>query len=368
MTKPLIATLALAVLLSAPAAEARSLPFGFVDDAMKWTDTPGLQAARGRGLGADTFRMTLAWQRGQTALTVGDKNAFDRVGYLSPRPRVVLTVYGSARQSPQTLAHRRQYCLFVATALSRWPWIKDVVIWNEVNKAYFWRPQFAGTHAVAPAAYGRLLATCWDILHIRHRSVNLVTSLSPRRGGATDAAPLYFLGELGQWYRTSKRAKPLFDTWGQNAYGPTSRELPTTRHVGGTIGMGDYGKLMNGLRLAFGGTRQPLPSASRRKLWYIETGYQTGSPAPLRAFYSGFENVPVLPATGPLSQTSQLKAAIKLAYCQEAVGFLLNFLLVDETRREGWQSGLFYADGTRKASWTPVRSQILAARAGTLHC
>jgi hypothetical protein len=78
--------------------------------------------------------------------------------------------------------------------------------------------------------------------------------------------------------------------------------------------------------------------------------------------------VPALPATGRLSQTSQLKAAIKLAYCQPAVGFLFNFLVVDETRLEGWQSGLFYANGARKASWPPVRAQILAARAGKLSC
>lgn len=369
MKKTTVAALALAALLLVPvAAEARSLPFGFVDDSMKWTNTPGMQAAKARGLGVSTFRMSLEWRRGKTALTVGDKNAFDRVGQLKPRPRVVLTVYGQALQAPQTLAERRQYCLFISTALRRWPWIKDVVIWNEVNKSYFWRPQFSGTRAVAPAAYGRVLATCWDVLKLRHQGLNLVTSLSPRKGGAADGAPLYFLGELGKWYRVSKRTKPLFDTWGQNVYGPTSRELPGVRHIGGTIGMGDYGKLMNGLKTAFAGTPQPRPSATRRKLWYIEAGYQTSVPLALRPFYTGLENVPVLPVTGPLSQTSQLKSAIKLAYCQPAVGFLFNFLLVDETRREGWQSGLFYANGARKASWTPVRAQVLAARAGKLRC
>jgi hypothetical protein len=46
------------------------------------------------------------------------------------------------------------------------PQIVDIVIWNEVNKTMFFRPQFTRDGKPAsPALYEKLLATCYDALH-----------------------------------------------------------------------------------------------------------------------------------------------------------------------------------------------------------
>ena len=45
-------------------------------------------------------------------------------------------------------------------ALTRYPLINDVTIWNEVNSNDFWQPQFANGESVAPGEYALLLARC----------------------------------------------------------------------------------------------------------------------------------------------------------------------------------------------------------------
>ena len=67
------------------------------------------------------------------------------------------------------------------------------------------------------------------------------------------------ISALGAAYRASGRDRPIFDTIGHNPYPNTSAEPPWARHEGGTIGEGDYGKLVTVLRTGFGGTGQPVP-------------------------------------------------------------------------------------------------------------
>jgi hypothetical protein len=57
---------------------------------------------------------------------------------------------------------------------------------------------------------------------------------------------------------------------------------------------------------------------------------------------------------------------MKLAMCQPNVVGIMLFHVEDEAGLPGWQSGLFYADGTPKSSVDAVRIAAAAARAGTL--
>src|SRR5207237_539313 len=50
--------------------------------------------------------------------------------------------------------------------------------------------------------------------------------------------------------------------------------------------------------------------------------------------------------------------------CQPNVLGLFLFHSVDETDLDRWQSGLYYADGTPKASLAPTRTAVLAAKRG----
>ena len=97
------------------------------------------------------------------------------------------------------------------------------------------------------------------------------------------------------------------------------------------------------MKTAFGGTRQPVPGQKDVRIGYLEDGFQTGVAAK-RSFYGSNETdrAVVAPVGGKVDQASQLTDAIRLAYCQPAVGGFFNFLMADETSLHGWQSGVSY--------------------------
>jgi hypothetical protein len=68
------------------------------------------------------------------------------------------------------------------------------------------------------------------------------------------------------------------------------------------------------------------------------------------------------------SQSLQLVAAISLAYCQPAVGAFFNFELYDEHRLGGWQSGVLYANGVRKAWFATFKRIAALSAAGVIDC
>jgi hypothetical protein len=348
--------------------------FGVNDDTMKWSSNPENVAAAGTDLGVRAFRVTLPWTRGERTLAGSNLRSFDRVVAGRGTQRIVVNAGWLGANTPVNATQRAQFCGYVRSTLARYPQIHDVVIWNEVNKSMFFRPQYTRSGKPAsPALYEKLLATCYDTLHaLRGKGVNVITSVSPRGNNDPRAvsnvsiSPVTFIRELGRAYRASGRRKPIFDTWGQNAYGASYSEPVSQRHAGGTISEGDYGKLIAALKGAFRGTAQPLPSATGHvRIWYLETGFQTSVDPAKARLYQGSENVNVL---SPGAQARQLAAAIKLAYCQPAVQALFNFELADDPALSGWQSGLFWADWTPKPSYAAVRDVASAANAGTLRC
>ena len=60
--------------------------------------------------------------------------------------------------------------------------------------------------------------------------------------------------------------------------------------------------------------------------------------------------------------------SIRLAACQPYVGAYFNFLLFDEPRLAGWQSGAFWADLTPKDSRPGFEEAITAANDCTVAC
>jgi hypothetical protein len=333
-----------------------------------------------RDLGLQAFRITVPWEPGQTSPAPATAADLDHAVAATFGLRLVLAVYGRGVDAPRTDAARSAYCSYVVELLRRYPTIGDIVIWNEPNLTRFWRPQFdARGRSAAPAAYAALLGRCWDTLHAFRPTVNVIAASSPRGNDNPKAvsnishSPMSWYRELGRAYRASKRSAPLFDTVGHNAYQNGAAEPPWKRHPQTTsIGVGDYDKLLGVLRQAFSGTRQPLPGEGTVRIWYMELGFQSVVDPAKRAFYRGRENVAgTLPATagaGGVSQASQLAAAIRLAYCQPAVGGIFNFELVDEPDLAGWQSGVLWADGTPKPAYAAVKKAIADAGAGAVDC
>jgi hypothetical protein len=389
--RTLFACLALAGALAGAAHAGPGLLVGVADDSLKWSDRATAQRAflYSRDLGVRAVRVTVPWQPGQTQLSVIDRQPVDRMilATWGGGLRVVLAVYGRPDDAPQNDVERNAYCQFVASLLHRYPGVGDVVVWNEPNSSRFWRPQFApdGT-SLAPAMYEALLARCWDVLHAARPRVNVIAATAPR-GNDNPAArsnvshsPVSFYLELGDAYRASGRRLPIFDTVGHNPYPVTNAERPWVRHTTGkTIAEGDYDKLMALLEQAFGGTGQPVPGQKQVRIWYMEQGFQTSVDPAKRSIYRGAETAGQLlpPFFGAAARTAaglapdqatQLSDALRVAYCQPAVGAFFNFELADERNLGGWQSGVLWADLTPKPSYGTFKAAVRAVAAGQVDC
>jgi chitodextrinase len=390
--KGLAVAVALASLLGGAAAARPAVdgvPFvvGFSEDLPRAIGPPAVTPAR--ELGAKSFRFTLQWASGRTR--VADEDIVDLSEALADTNgmRVVLAVYAygpNASQAPKTHTARSEYCAYVRDALARLPSVRDVVIWNEPNKSLFWSPQLAVNGGpAAPAAYEALLAQCYDVLHSAFPNVNVIAFALSQTGNddAGSHSPGEFIRQVGTAYRASGRTAPLFDTVGHHAYGFTAAERPWRKHIGSKVlSQGDWNKLMYNLWLAFNGTAQAIPGRAGVAIWYMEGGSQTAIDADKAAGYTGTENVAVIPdyaggepdapapaETSPApDQHTQVLDSIRLAYCQPYVGAYYNFLLFDEPRLAGWQSGAYWADLSPKDSLLAFRQAIGEANAGTVDC
>ncbi|MGZ4377998.1 MAG: hypothetical protein ACXVRY_07925, partial [Gaiellaceae bacterium] len=127
-----------------------------------------------------------------------------------------------------------------------------------------------------------------------------------------------------------------------------------------SISLADSGKLVSLLGLAFDGTGQAGSSLS---IYFDEFGVESQIPAGKQDLYTGTEPAVTEPVD-EATQAAYYKQAVQLAFCQPTVRGLFIFHAVDEKSLAGWQSGLYYADDTPKASLAPVRLALQQARRG----
>jgi hypothetical protein len=340
---------------------------GVTDDTAKWMVRQDGIVGVHRDLRLMAVRVTLPWRPGQLRPTKLQGVYLHRIARMVQlNERIVLAVYNTAEYAPTTRKTRNQYCTFLQGAVRRIPLIHDVEIWNEANSPTYWPEQAGAT------AYVKLLARCYDVLHNRPFPTNVISSTASRHD------PADFIFALGDAYRSLDRAAPIFDTFGHNPYPENSAEPPWARHVDSNlIAEGDYATLMSVLHAAFDDTGQPVPGDRGVGIWYVEDGFQTVPPPSKRRYYHGRENDPdALPSVSPRSagtdgtvdQSTQLRDAVLLAFCQPAVSGFFNFGLLDEGRLSGWQSGLLYRDGTRKPSYDTFKALIAQVRAKNVDC
>lgn len=330
----LVAAVAAGVWLLLRPAPRTHLLVGVDDDTLKWTANPLGVVRWQKQLGAQAVRVWVPWH-GERRPAGARADELSRDEQAARETRVVLAVFGFARDTPKSGTARTRFCGYARRALDAVPDAKAIVVWNEANSPAYW----SGT----PGDYEALLARCYDVLH--RAGVTVLDST------ASAHAPEVFLRAVGDAYRTSGRARPIVDAFGHNPYPVNALEPPTAMHPTGFVGEGDYMRLVNVLSRSFGG--DPM-------IWYLEDGYQSSVPQRLRRRYNGRETVRTISA---VEQSKRLGAAIRLAGCQPRVRAFFNFQLVDETRLAGWQSGLIWRGVHRK----PAAAAFAAAarRAGS---
>jgi hypothetical protein len=214
------------------------------------------------------------------------------------------------------------------------PRVRYWTAWNEPNLPIGLVPQWkrVGGHwviqsaidyaricnAVVTGVHGTLIpgerVACGDTAP---RGNNAPTSSRPT------TSPLAFL-------RAMKKAGAAgFDAYAHHPYPGSPSETPTTRPISTTaVTFGNLDVLIAEVTRLY----------ARKPIWLDEYGYQTNPPD---------HGVGVTPA----KQAQYLTQSIALARANPRVTMLLWFLVRDESRLAGWQSGLETATGIRKPAF-----------------
>jgi hypothetical protein len=306
---------------------------------------------------ADAARITVTWQRKQTAL---DPNLLNDLRYGIDQVEaagadVYLTVYpNGSSETPLSAADQATFARFSASLVRVLPEVSHVIVGNEPNLNRFWLPQFGPEGSdEAAQAYERLLARTYDALKAASPGVEVVGGALAHRGvdvpgtGRDTHSPARFILDLGRAYRLSGRRKPIMDALAYHPYLESSDLPPSFQHLRSrTLTIADYGKLVSLLHRAFDGTMQ---LGSTLPIVYAEFGVETQIPTALQSLYTGTEPS----TTHPVSEAVQARyyaQAMRLAACQPTVRTFLVFRLIDSPFLADWQSGLFYADRTTPKS------------------
>ncbi len=356
-------------LLAVTACGSRSEPaftVGAVEDAAQFGNADRqMQLAADSGMRA--IDLSAIWKRGESSAPADQLAGLRRAVAAAKANgiRPILSVYQLSGDTPLTEPDQADFAAFAASLARALPAVRDVIVGNEPNLNLFWLPQFGSDGSDAAAsAFEALLARTYDALKAVDSDLDVIgVGLAPR--GADDPSgprqthsPTAFLLDLGRAYRASHRTKPIMDSLSLHPYGESPRIPPTLAHPKVTsIGIADYGKLVELLDRAFHGTAQ---AGHDLPIVYGEYGVETAIPAARSSLYTGRE---VIPVVDEATQASFYVEAIQLAACQSTVRMLLLFHVVDEPRLEGLQSGLRYADGSPKSSLDRVKAASLDANA-----
>jgi hypothetical protein len=313
--------------------------------------------------GLDAIRLTAQWERGETAPTSAElallQNAVDAADL--DGITVYLSVYPSgSSQTPRNAAERTSFVSYAVALAKGLPSVQRFIVGNEPNLNRFWMPQFSkrGVDVAAPA-YEQLLAQTYDALKaVSPKATVIGGALSPRGNDSIFSkkhSPTTFIHDLGLAYRHSGRTTPIMDEFSLHPYEDNSSLPPSFAHPRTTtISLADYPKLVALLGQAFDGTGQ---QGSQLPIVYDEFGVQSRIPASKLAVYEGF----VPRSDRPVSESTQgsyYAQALAMADCQPTVTALLLFHVSDEVDLDRWQSGVFYADDTPKASLPIVQRAI----------
>ncbi len=344
---------------------------GAAEDGAIWGD-PSTQMSLAQQAGFDSIRMTAQWVSGNTkldpALAAKLQNAVGAAEARGLRP--VVSIYNvNSVQAPEDPILQGEFAEFAQDVVLSLPSVTTFVVGNEPNSSYYWQPQFDTRGAdIAATAYETMLADTYDAIKSVRPEVTVI-------GGALDSmgtdnpktrpshSPLVFIRDMGRAYRASHRTTPIMDVFDEHIYEDNSSLPPSMTHPNSTtLAEADYPRLVAALGQAFDGTAQ---AGSSIPIVYGEYGVESVIPPNEAANYSGREAASAKPVDEG-TQAAYYIQAIKLAMCQPTVVGIMLFHVEDESGLPGWQSGLFYADGTPKSSLGPVHDAIAAARAGTL--
>ena len=378
----LAATLvALAVVLAPSASASPSLKVGIFDDGVVLYGEPDLVFPQLAKTGTQLLRVNLWWSGPGISVATrkpkrpGDPkdpaynwDTYDRtvrfsiVNNIQPIFSIIGTPPWANAAKGWNVAptNARDLRLFAAAAQKRYsgtfvnadgitlPRVSLWMAWNEPNNPVFLKPQYRRTGKTWAIQSGRDYAKMCNavvqgVKSIQRSSTVACGATGPRgnnnpNSSRPSVSPLPFL-----------RAMKLggakgFDAYAHHPYYGSPAETPSTPPPDGRRGqpptavtLGNIDVLIKEIDRLYG---------KRMRIWVTEYGYQTNPPD---RFYGVTYS----------KQAKYLTQAVSVVRANPRIDVFLWFLLRDEERLGGWQSGLTTFEGKRKSSFNAFRRAVL---------
>jgi hypothetical protein len=210
--------------------------------------------------------------------------------------------------------------------------------WNEPNNPVFLAPQYRKVHKrwIIQSAYSyvRICNAIYNGVHaVQHKAAKVGCGATDPFGNnqprsrRPSVSPLAFLRAVKKYHLQR------FDAWAHHPYASRPSEKPTTKPKSKTaVILGNLGDLTKELSRLYG----------PRRIWITEYGYQTRPPD--RTFGVSWK-----------TQAKYLAQAFAIARKNKRVDMMIWYLIRDESRLSGWQSGLETIGNKKKPSYTAFR-------------
>jgi hypothetical protein len=218
------------------------------------------------------------------------------------------------------------------------PRVSSWIAWNEPNNPVFMRPQYvrSGSAWVIQSAkdYSRICNAIVQGIHSAKGGKVACGVTAPRgnnnpSSGRPSVAPLAFLLAL------KKAGAKGFDAYAHHPYYGSPSETPSTKPPLGSRGQAPTAVTLANLDVLIRSLTQLYGNV---RVWITEYGYQTNPP-------DRFVGVTFA------KQAAYLTEAVAIARTNPRIDMFIWFLLKDEIRTDGWQSGLMTARGAKKPSF-----------------
>ena len=372
------AAVALAAGSTASATAAPGMLSGFFDDSQTLYSDPGVAYPALKDLKTQVIRISLYWGFGPLAVAksrpVAPTNpadpaytwaSYDRaVQYANAYGmKVVLSIWGTpdwangtrgprvAPANPIDLqnfayaAAKRYSGTYVGLDNRLLPPVRHWLAWNEPNNPAFLLPQFVkqnGAWVMQSAAdYAKICNAVYLGVHLTaYAGEKVACGVTSPRGNNDAGSSRASVSPAAFLRAVAKTGTVRFDAWAHHPYyGKSSeqpdKEPPRPSNGGATtaVTLGNLSTLTTELARLYG----------PKRLWITEYGYQTEPPD--REFGVSWA-----------TQAKYLKTAYTIARANPSVDLFIWFLVRDEAKLEGWQSGVIDASGKKKPSYATFRS------------
>jgi hypothetical protein len=320
----------------------KSLRAGVVRITLDWASV----ARRRPGAPADPASRAYNWTAVDNVVTKAAKQKMRVVMAISGTPRWA----GPAKNRlPRRITDLRLFAFAAATRYSgtyevevgeneptrRLPAVRHWLAWNEPNNPVFLKPQWkkvGGTWRPQSAYdYAKICSAIWAGVHSTGLANEKVAcGVTGPRGNDAPASsrpstsPVVFL----TWLRRAGLKR--FDAYAHHPYYGSKTEKPTTMPTSKkSVTLANINVLISQLNRLYGRSK---------RLWVTEYGYQTRPPD--RLFGVSYA-----------TQAKYVHQAIAKAKKTRRIDMFVWFLIRDERRLSGWQSGVVTVNGRRKPAY-----------------